>query len=535
MRRTRLNLLLLAGILVAVGGWFLFGGAGGPKYEGKSVAYWFKAFYQASHHPRRTRFRPASKPLDALRQMGTNAVPYLLDRAMNAEKDTAVRKAFFDFLELLPESWHAPGYVSKEQIRESAIQALREIKPPAALVLPRLARALTEPKSPPSDRAISVLETVGEGRETLIPHFAAALQATNQNTRLAAAWFIEEMGPKAASAVPDLIRVLRTTERPNTSFLEAAFALGRIGSQAAPALPLLTQAWETETDVYQRFSLAMVLCLIEPLQREPFAMLVNALTNQPSSVVEVRDAAWRLGLLGTNAADAIPALLQAAERTKGNVLLIARSFKEIGAPPSLLLPAARAGLQSGEGKYRVELAAWMVGISPGDPQAQAALVSEITNHGKFERESIAALGSAGTNAQGLASVILEAFNGTNVRAWTSVPAALKRLGVSPGPSLAKLREKLKTTNDQGRLAIAGTILEVEPGDEPARLALMGLIQAKSKQECGAIYFLGKAGPASSNALPLLRQELKSEDLDVRDAAATAIEQIEAKRPPVAGR
>jgi len=527
MRRTRLILIPLVGCLLAGGGWWLLGTVGEPQYQGRSVVYWFREFCQAHGNGARTprRYR---KACDALQRMGTNAVPYLLNRAMNDEKDSAGRAALFDLLSLLPQSWSPPHYLTKEEIRQNAVQAIGQIGPPAGMVLGRLRKPLSEPNSVPFERAITVLERVGEGRQMLVPWFAAALRTTNLQTRLQAVWFLNQLGAQAAPAVPDLIRVLRSTERTSALFRQATFTLASIGRAAAPALPVLTEAYRTETNWDWKIPLATALCEIDPRQTEPFDLLVQVLTSQQSSTGQVRLAVSQLGWLGTNGGAFIPALAQAAERTDVDLLAISRCLDRLGAPRRLLLPRLRAGLKSVDPEYRVEVAARMLEVSPSDAEAQAVLSDQIRSHSKFEVEAICWLGEAGTNAQAAGHMVLEAFNGTNAQAWMALPRALQRMGLSPTPALSKLRARLKFADDKTRAAMAGTILRVEPDAEDARSALNDLIKGRSKQEFAAILFLGRTGPAASNSVPLLRQELKSQDPEIREAAAQAIERIERK-------
>lgn len=523
---------MLIGLSLAVSAWFFFGRSSGPKYQGKSIGYWFEEYCQPSENRAR---RDQLKALEALRQMGTNAVSYLLDQAMNPARDTALRTNLHQLLRGSPRSWGLPSFVSREEIRKRAVQAIWEIKPPASLILPRLLKSLSERDTPEYGRAITILTRTGEGRETLVPYFARALHATNRQTRLEAVFFFDELGPKAAPAVPDLIGVLQTSERTNALYLRAALTLGRMGSNAAPAIPLLLESYASETNLPRRLFLAAVLCMIDPHQAEPFGLLVGTLTNQQSSADQVRWAASRLGSIGKNAGAAIPALLEAANGTNVGVWrTVLESLDKIGAPADLVLPKSRVRLKSKDEAFQVAAARRILAISPSDAEAQSVMLSQITNHSKSEREAIIWLGGAGTNAQATAPLLLEAFNGTNLFAWMEVPEALKKMGVSPQACLPKLRDKLRSTDEHVRASSAELILAIEPGHQAAQIVLMDLIKAKSKCRWMAIETLGEAGPPAKSALPLLRQELKSKDSDIREAAAEAIERIESKNPAGSG-
>ena len=536
MRRPRLILIPLAGLLLALGAWFLIRDTGEPKYQGRPVAFWFREFCQTAGVLRpsaRTRFRQAS---NAFHSMGTNAVPFLLKAAMTTGKERPDRRALLELMSGLPPSFSAPRYVSPEDARRRAAQLLGKVRPPAGMVLPRLRHALNDPNSPPFEWALSVLQTVDGGSEPLVPYYAAGLRATNSQTRLVVTRFLEGFGAKAAPAVPGLLDILRMTPRTNALFKAAASALGAIGSNAAPALPLLSKACAEETNWDQRCTFAEILWRIGPGESEALGLLAGALTNQQNFSDQVRFAAWHLGPLGTNAVAAIPALLQAADRTNLETYAFAEVIScldKLGVPSSLPLAKLRARLKIETGIHRLYVAAWILGRAPADPEAQALLLNEITNRSQWQRSSIAWLGLAGTNAAGAAPLLLAEFDSTACFTWPVIPRTLEKLGVSAKPLLPKLREKLTSGDDAARVQAAGTILEIEPGDESARLALIAVIQAKSKPELWAMHFLGEAGPAASNALPVLRRELKSRDPEVRNAAANAIERIEAS-PPIGG-
>src|SRR5260370_11855236 len=159
MRRARMFTILLISIALGIGAWVLFRKSSEPKYQGKPFSYWFNEFSQLKATGSTHRYLKAE---EAIRRMGTNAVPYLVEEAMNPTQDTPLRKKFHDFLEQFPKSWEVPAYVSRKNTREDAEQLIGEIKPPADLLLPQLVKALSQPNTPPYDWAISILTYAGE-------------------------------------------------------------------------------------------------------------------------------------------------------------------------------------------------------------------------------------------------------------------------------------------------------------------------------------------------------------------------------------
>ncbi len=140
-----------------------------------------------------------------------------------------------------------------------------------------------------------------------------------------------------------------------------------------------------------------------------------------------------------------------------------------------------------------------------------------------------ALGAAGTNAQAALPAILELLHGTNRPSWSAVPETVQRIGASNDVVLPRLKEQLKTLrDDEARALIGEIILNLAPADREAQSVLVDLINRKSPAQLRAIVALGEAGPSARDAVPALRRAQKSEDPDVRRAAAEALRKIQRK-------
>lgn len=156
----------LAGIvfLVAVGGWFFFRRPAEPEYVGKPVSYWLKEYcwsgqrmtWNASRH---------EETGAALRQVGTNAVPYLLERAFDTGPSSGILKGLYRLLNGLPRSWGQPTFVDPEIMSVEGAEALKEIKPPANQLLPLLDRHLGSTDRMERRQALYLLGSTGDGAE----------------------------------------------------------------------------------------------------------------------------------------------------------------------------------------------------------------------------------------------------------------------------------------------------------------------------------------------------------------------------------
>ena len=74
--------------------------------------------------------------------MGTNAVPYLLERAFDTKPSSGILKGLYRLLNGLPRSWGLPTFVDPEVMSLEGAEALKEIKPPANQLLPLLEQHL---------------------------------------------------------------------------------------------------------------------------------------------------------------------------------------------------------------------------------------------------------------------------------------------------------------------------------------------------------------------------------------------------------
>ena len=250
-------------LLVAAGGWFFFRRPAEPKYAGKPVSYWFKE-YCCSGQRMTWNVGRHEETGAALRQVGTNAVPYLLERAFDTGPSSGVLKGLYRLLNGLPRSWGLPTFVDPEimslegaealkEIKPPAVdpeimslegaEALIEIKPPANQLLPLLERHLGSTDRMERRQALYILGFTGDGAEQAVPWLCAALKSPDVWQHMLAVQSLGWIGPNARAAVPALIEVLKappnTNQPPVRLGPQTATALGEIGSAAAPALPLM--------------------------------------------------------------------------------------------------------------------------------------------------------------------------------------------------------------------------------------------------------------------------------------------------------
>jgi HEAT repeat protein len=168
-----------------------------------------------------------------------------------------------------------------------------------------------------------------------------ALKDEDESVRSQAVHALLQVGPEPDSEVAGLTDSLQNEL--DVLRFHAAVALGDLGREAQPAVPLLihTALWDEDPAV--RMEAAMALWKIDRTKAPlVIAALIKALANDNELICWI--AADRLGQIGPEAREAVPALRQALERhfkialvRKGVALALQRIDEQTsaeGAPPT---------------------------------------------------------------------------------------------------------------------------------------------------------------------------------------------------------
>ena len=422
--------------LVAAGGCFFFWQPAEPEYAGKPVSYWFKEYCRSGQRMTWDYSSRREETAAALRQVGTNAVPYLLEQTLNNRPSSGVPMDPNPQLNGLLHSWGLPTIVAPEIMSSEGAEALKEIRPPANQLLPALERRLKSTNRMERRQAIYILGSAGDGAEQAVPWLCAALKSPDGWEQMLAVQSLGWIGPNARTAVPTLIEVLKappnTNQPPVRLGPQAAMALGRIGSAAAPALPLVQGLFEQETNWNLRCILAVALCHIDGDQTNALAFLTNGLaTHEPAS--ERWIAAVELGNIGPNAKAAIPLLLAALDGT--NDMLFSQvpgALKKIGVPTETFLPRMKKQLRSEDETTRVNAAARVLELDPADHEACEVLIEQIKRHAPLLDFAIETLGRAGPPAAEAIPVLLDTLKHGPRKERDAARRALQRIEPKAG-------------------------------------------------------------------------------------------------------
>lgn len=436
MTRRLLAALIFAGFVAALFAWPFLRLANQPRYQGRTLDYWFMECCRsnnrlASDYPR---FQKADA---ALREIGTNAVPYLLEIALAKRESKAKEKLIARIDDILDDIHFLPHQplVGSNAKREEAELVLKEIKPPANQLLALLDKRLKSKIDLERREGLYLLGSAGDGAEMALPYLESALHSSNIFDRVVAIQSLSCIGPPAGAAAPALIEVLGEPAGTNHLSRQTAIALGKIGGpQAAPAIPLVKRLFEQETNWNMRTSLAVALFRLDATQQEAIKFLMDGLTNhQPAGNRWI--AAMQLGSIGPGARDAVPALIAALDAATNAMLFaqIPRALKAIGVPVESFLPRMTAQLNSisNDENTRVTTAARVLEFDPSNHEAHLVLIESIKKRSGPDVFAMDALGRAGPAAREALPVLREATTNPYGSARETALRAIKEIEAQP--------------------------------------------------------------------------------------------------------
>ncbi len=270
------GIILFLVLLVALAGWEIFCALPPrePVYEGKPLSYWLKGYDPIEGS------EPGRQQTDeAVRQIGTNAIPLLL--RMLREQDSPLKLKLL----ALARRQHVVkiNYVEASRRNIQAELTFEQLGPTAAGAVPELIKICEiELDQPPGQNSIfreriliEALGSIGPRARTAVPLIVKALEFDSYPVHPIAA--LGEIHAKPEIAVPALMKCLKKSVDSSLR-LEAAVELGRFGKDAKPAVPMLIELWK-ETDPALKTAAADALKQIDPETAAKFPVPSREIVN----------------------------------------------------------------------------------------------------------------------------------------------------------------------------------------------------------------------------------------------------------------
>ena len=235
-----------------------------PAYQGKRLSEWLRDFDNGWD------FDPDVPAVVAVRQMGTNALPTLLE--MIKHRDSSF-KQFLMKLSGKQAIIHF-NFQPADRLHMRAAIGIYALGPNAKSAVPDLIALARNPSPNPGLlMAVSALAGIGPEAKDAVPVLVKSLTHTNSEPLPAmSAYALGRIGPEAKSAIAALTSMLEG--RQDQDRLAAAFALARINSQPVDSVAPLVDGLRNTNSQTRSFAAVLIgefggqaRTLIPPLER----------------------------------------------------------------------------------------------------------------------------------------------------------------------------------------------------------------------------------------------------------------------------
>jgi hypothetical protein len=362
-----------------------------PLYKNKTVQYWFLEYSQTFQYGPAARKQAA----DAWRAFGTNALPYLT-RVVFAPPDSQASVAFNRIGSRIFNESEKPG---SEQMRECAVDAIRQIQPPASALLPQIERCCPGTNLATNRFGIVLLGTVGDGWERAIPYLTNVLLNPDPTMRDVGLQSLGWLGPRAASTVPAVIDFLKreTGNVRHQPLRMAAEALEAIGTNASAGAPLVETMFEEESNPTVKCALAGALYGLDPANSNAISYLESALEARPSDLYAI----GLIGRLGPKGKRFIPLLFAMAfdkqNDTYGSMALSV--LQTMGVPEKELAAEIKKNLgPNANPSEKFNSALQVLWFDPTDHDGIITMMQYLRDGGGLCAIAVDTLGRAGASA-----------------------------------------------------------------------------------------------------------------------------------------
>lgn len=402
---------------------------------------------------------------------------------------------------------------AKPGMRSAAVFALGELGPVTKDVVPALIERLKDTEAPVRFKAIGALESIGPRAKASLPAlFRLTEEDKDPITRLSvvmALWKIDPQPKHAQLAVASFARLLKIDNAEIRKI--GAIALKDMGPAAKEAVPTLEEALKSSAGA-ARVKVAWALWNVDR-QKKAIEALVGALKDKKPEVR--RDAADALRAIGSPAKSAVPALEELFKDDDDEVWLHAK-MAIIG------IDVANEAALRQQRKFQkkdVELQNIFHGMQQVDEGGSGVL--ELRLALEKPKSFLDGMGMAQRIKAGEASKHTPGFK---VKKGEGTKLAIGYL------ANALLEEDTKVR--QAAVVALLVLVENEPAAKKAVPALIHALKDKDKLvRSMAANALGYIGLDAAAAIEPLKETLKDDEKEVREAADKALKKIEAAKNP----
>ena len=501
-----------------------------PTYQGKRLSYWLRE-YDLS---RETKKREAIN--QALREnINTNAIPTLL-RLLRA-KDSASKLKLMWALERIPlikfHYWPAEprnraagiGFgilgsnaapavpelmeILSERISEESeiqtIASLGSIGPKASAAVPSLLKCIDEYHEIPADFPISALGRIHSRPEIAVPALARLLNSTNEAYALRSSWALANFGAAASNAIPALVAALqRKNALTNIIFLHGSI-------HGSP--------WDE----------AFVEAIAE-IHSMPEIAIPALMREMNETKVAVKEAAKAIAAFGTNAAPAVPGLveiLSTAHPDRASVICSVLGW--IHSMPQIAVPALAQQLRGPNDEVR-ESAVTALGQYGNEALPALPALAEILLKSQDEilgLNAITTITNIHCPPESVIPILIQSLDHPGRHVADRVAYELGTFGPSASNAVPVLIPRLTNQSVLVRRAAAKVLGDIGISPETVVPALtLALSDRRPDVRENAACSLGKFGTNANPAIAKLKELAANGDAQVKAAAVEALKKID---------
>ncbi len=470
-----------------------------PSYRGLAAAEWFEQFRGGD-----------TNALTAFRQMGTNAVPFLIHR-LHTQSSQAERWYVTLWQKVKP-AWRTklPPPPATAENALLAMGLLGELGPMAGAAVPAVCSVLV---TPPTNSVTpgGPLRFV-KLPNRIVPGGLTSIYLSNESLRYQAANTLAAIG---SDRPEPLLAVLEVATNPRADFFFGAMPQRADWTVATrKALPELVKATSSPNQNVR--SVALGLLGKHGLTERP-ALLALARASVSESGANANNAAAYLGRVTNHFEIAVAALVASLGATNAG--------NSVGTPldGGLKLP----------NHFHGEAARALVRLHPRSPLVKSALLEALAHPQPGVRAGAAHTVGALGMEMAEAEPQLRALHSveTNAPAQFHQAYAVLRLSGDARLFMPHILATLTAPSENSRWGALGLLAQHGAGHEDVVPRLMEVAEKDPAERVRArmATVLGLLGSQAKTALPVLRRMLTDEHIFVREAAEAAIRKIKASR------
>lgn len=420
------------------------------------------------------------------------------DARSNADLDDAAKAHYTAATEALVQRIVHPD----ARVRRVSIRALAALEPPSEMIVPLVAKQLSD--EDPSV-ILPALNTMADAGASAVPFLVESLN--EPKSRYWASVVLAEIGPEAAAAVPALLAIAEDTEGEPEERMQAILALAAVGDEAAAAGESLAALAGSETGPVQFAAVYACGMLRTPAASETLENIVAENAPFISGI-----ATWGLARIHTDDAGRI-----------------AQAYDRLSAALQDENPAVRQASVTGLSDLEDEL------TDEQRTNLAASLTTMIQDPVSSVREaSAAALVRLGSDAV----PALVGLLGQDATAQRLALELLATIGPDAAAGFGPTLDAFLGSDDElvqadaafalGAMARGSDAIDAEAAEKAitAMTALVGNDATSAEVRYTAVYALGKFGPKAAAAADGLRTLAQSDDVLQATVAAWAGLQVE---------